>query len=101
MPVKPTRKELEEAYKLACRKLVQVTENCPNDLFGVDLGECESGPCENGYFPTVIDREAGCMEQYYIFQAKEALKETPKDEEKPDGDGKDEESADLFTKKDK
>lgn len=98
MAVKPTNKALKEAFRLACRKLVQVTENCPNDLFSADLGGC--GKCETGNFPDVIERESRCMEEYYLLEASKALKETPKDAEKPAEDGKDKESEDLFTKKD-
>lgn len=78
------------ALEMACRKIVLLTENCPNTIFCVDLGEC--GNCEIGHFPYEIDNEVACMGIYYLQEAEKAAKEVSGDEDTTDAEnGKEEE----------
>lgn len=100
MAKKPTVKDLEleleavktslEQYKtalgLANCEVVRISENCPNDLYGIHFDECESEGhvCEAGYFPQVRDKENACMERYFMQKAGEEIdaREDAKDDNK-------------------
>lgn len=85
MAKKPTVKDLEielealktshEQYKtalfLASCKVVEISQNCPNELYGINFGSCDE--CPGGSFPTVTDKEDACMERYFMRKANEDI----------------------------
>lgn len=83
---KPSRNKIEKAFIATCRKLLVITEHCPETLFGANLGNC--GNCQVDNFPQEMERELACMQEYYLREAGKVLMEATKD-----GDIKDRESG--------
>lgn len=93
---KPSTNKVKKAFTKTCIRLLEITENCPETLFSAHLDNC--GNCLIGNFPQKMEREIGCMQEYYLREARNSIKEAPKDDKADEtAKGEEEKLVDMET----